>query len=356
MPTRVGINGFGRIGRNALRAAKARADADAAKGARTAAGGTGGSLVTGDIEWVAVNDLTDAATLGHLLNYDSILGRYPGTVHARDGAIEVDGHELKVLAESDPAALPWGELGVDVVIESTGRFTAREHAAVHLQRGARKVVISAPATDPDVTVVLGRQLRAGLRPRRAPRDLERLLHHQLPGARRQGRPRHRRHQARADDHDPRLHRRPAPAGHAPQGPAPRARRRDQPDPRLDRGREGDRPRDPRAAGQAPRVRRARPGPRRLGGRPHGRVRAPDHRRGGQRRAGQVAAESGPLHGIMAYTEDPIVSSDIVGSPYSSIVDSQLTAVMDGTMVKVVAWYDNEWGYSNRLVDLVQKVL
>src|SRR6185437_404997 len=138
MPVRVGINGFGRIGRNVFRAAKARAEeTDQA------------------IEWVAVNDLTDEATLAHLLKYDSILGPYPGSVQARDGAIEVDGAELKVLAERDPGALPWGDLGVDVVIESTGLFTDRESASKHLAQGAKKVVISAPATDPDATVVLG---------------------------------------------------------------------------------------------------------------------------------------------------------------------------------------------------------
>src|ERR1700726_2184105 len=138
MPVRVGINGFGRIGRNVFRAAKARADA-----------------LGQEIEWVAVNDLTDSRTLAHLLKYDSILGPYPGTVQAREGALEVDGAELKVLAERDPAALPWGELGVDVVIESTGLFTDREAAAKHLSQGAKKVIISAPATNPDATVVLG---------------------------------------------------------------------------------------------------------------------------------------------------------------------------------------------------------
>src|SRR5262249_20625585 len=135
MAVRVGINGFGRIGRNAFRAAMAQ-------------GGDG-------IEWVAVNDLTDAKTLGHLLKYDSILGPYPGTVEVGDGSIAVDGKELKVLAERDPAALPWGDLGVDVVIESTGFFTKREDAAKHLAGGAKKVVISAPATQPDPTPVLG---------------------------------------------------------------------------------------------------------------------------------------------------------------------------------------------------------
>jgi glyceraldehyde 3-phosphate dehydrogenase len=140
MSVRVGINGFGRIGRNAFRAAQAQA-ADAG----------GGNA----IEWVAVNDLTDANTLAHLLKYDSILGPYPGTVSVGDGALEVDGRELKVFAERDPGALPWGDLGVDVVIESTGLFTDRANAAKHLAGGATKVVISAPASDPDATVVLG---------------------------------------------------------------------------------------------------------------------------------------------------------------------------------------------------------
>ncbi|MCL2770313.1 MAG: type I glyceraldehyde-3-phosphate dehydrogenase, partial [Solirubrobacterales bacterium] len=137
MAVRVGINGFGRIGRNMFRAAQARADA-------------------GEIEWVAVNDLTDARTLAHLLKYDSILGPYPGgKVEARERAIALDGGELEVLAERDPAALPWEELGVDVVVESTGLFTSGSAAGAHLDKGARKVVISAPATEPDVTVVLG---------------------------------------------------------------------------------------------------------------------------------------------------------------------------------------------------------
>src|ERR1035437_6394559 len=138
MPVRVGINGFGRIGRNGFRGAKVRADA-----------------LGHDIEWVAVNDLTDSGTLAHLLKYDSILGPYPGTVQAGDSALQVDGAELKVLAERDPAALPWGDLGVDVVIESTGLFTDRDSAAKHLAQGAKKVIISAPATNPDATVVLG---------------------------------------------------------------------------------------------------------------------------------------------------------------------------------------------------------
>src|SRR5437763_5312865 len=134
MAVSVGINGFGRIGRNVFRAAKE-------KGAK--------------VDWVAVNDLTDARTLGHLLKYDSTLGPYPGSVEVKDSGLVVDGDELRVLAERDPAALPWGELGADIVIESTGLFTDRENASKHLGAGAKKVVISAPATDPDVTVALG---------------------------------------------------------------------------------------------------------------------------------------------------------------------------------------------------------
>src|SRR5213082_2110070 len=134
MAVRVGINGFGRIGRNAFRAAQEQG---------------------ADIEWVAVNDLTDAETLGHLLKYDSILGPYPGTVEVAGNGLRVDGAELRVLAERDPAALPWSELGADVVIESTGLFTDRENAAKHLAGGAKKVVVSAPATGSDVTVVPG---------------------------------------------------------------------------------------------------------------------------------------------------------------------------------------------------------
>src|SRR3954469_13796783 len=134
MPVRVGINGFGRIGRNVFRAAQAK---------------------NADIEWVAVNDLTDAKTLAHLLKYDSTYGRYQGTVEATGDGITVDGNEIRVLAERDPAALPWGDLGVDVVIESTGFFTDRENAAKHIAGGAKKVIISAPAKGEDVTVVLG---------------------------------------------------------------------------------------------------------------------------------------------------------------------------------------------------------
>jgi len=336
MPVRVGINGFGRIGRNVLRAAKARVDAP-------------------DIEWVAVNDLTDAGTLAHLLKYDSILGPYPGSVRTLDGALEVDGQELKVLAERDPAALPWKDLGVDVVIESTGLFTAREQAAVHLAGGAKKVVISAPATEPDVTVVLGVNFaevydRAThdvisnascttncLGPiAKVVNDTVGIKHGLMTTI----------HAYTADQ-----------------------RLQDLPHKDLRRARAAAINLIPASTGAAKAIGLVIPA---LQGKLNGfAVRAPVP-------TGSVvdltvecvrattveevndalksAAESGPLQGIMAYTEDPIVSTDIVRSPFSSIVDSKLTAVMDGTMLKVVAWYDNEWGYSNRIVDLVQKVL
>jgi glyceraldehyde 3-phosphate dehydrogenase len=337
MPVRVGINGFGRIGRNVFRAAKARADAR-------------------DIEWVAVNDLTDARTLAHLLKYDSIKGPFPGgEVRALDGAIEVDGHELRVLAETDPAKLPWGDLGVDVVIESTGRFTDRAHAAIHLERGAKKVIISAPAEDPDVTVVPGVNFET---------DYDPAVHHVIsnascttnclaPVAKVVNDTVGIKHGLMTTIHaytaDQRL--------------------QDLPHKDLRRARAAAINLIPASTGAAKAIGVVIP---ELQGRLHGfAVRAPvptgsvvDLTVECERptsveevnAALRAASESAPLQGIMAYTEDPIVSSDIVGSPFSSIVDSQLTAVVDATMLKVVAWYDNEWGYSNRLVDLAQRVL
>jgi glyceraldehyde 3-phosphate dehydrogenase len=337
MPVRVGINGFGRIGRNVFRAAMAREDAH-------------------EIEWVAVNDLTDSRTLAHLLEYDSILGPYPGEVKERsDGAIEVDGKELKVLAERDPAALPWRDLGVDVVIESTGLFTDRDNAAKHLAGGAQKVVVSAPATNPDVTVVLGVNFD--------------------------------------DAYDRGAHQVISNASCTTNCLAPVAkvlvdaigvehglmttihaytadqRLQDLPHKDLRRARAAAINLIPASTGAAKAIGLVVP---ELQGKLHGfAVRAPvptgsvvdltiecPRKTSVEEVNGalKAASESGPLKGIMAYTEDEIVSSDIVSSPFSSIVDAKLTSVIDGTMVKVVAWYDNEWGYSNRLVDLVQKVL
>ena len=334
MPLRVGINGFGRIGRNVFRAAQEQG---------------------ADIEWVAVNDLTDAKTLAHLLKYDSILGPYPGTVEVSDGGLLVDGKELKVLAERDPGALPWGDLGVDVVIESTGFFTKREDAAKHLAGGAKKVIISAPATGPDATVVLGVNFdevydKAAhdvisnascttncLAPvAKVLNDTIGIEHGLMTTI----------HAYTADQ-----------------------RLQDMPHSDLRRARAAALNLIPASTGAAKAIGLVIP---ELNGKLHGfAVRAPvptgsvvDLTVVAKRAttveevngALKAAAESGPLHGFLAYTEDPIVSTDIVKSPFSSIVDAQLTSVMEGTMVKVVAWYDNEWGYSNRVVDLVQRVL
>ena len=338
MPIRVGINGFGRIGRNAFRAARAR-----------------GEELDAEIEWVAVNDLTDAATLAHLLRFDSILGPYPGTVVAVDGALEVDGRELKVLAERDPSALPWGELGVDVVIESTGLFTDRESSAKHLAQGASKVIISAPAKDPDVTVVLGVNFDEAydreshdvisnascttncLAPvAKVINDTVGIRHGLMTTI----------HAYTADQ-----------------------RLQDLPHRDLRRARAAAINLIPASTGAARAIGLVIPA---LQGRLNGfAVRAPvptgsvvdltvecerptsvEELNG----ALKAASESGPLAGLMQYTEQQIVSTDIISSPFSAIVDSLLTVVLDGTMAKVVAWYDNEWGYSNRLVDLVLKVL
>jgi glyceraldehyde 3-phosphate dehydrogenase len=334
MAVRVGINGFGRIGRNVFRAGRE-------KGA--------------DIEWVAVNDLTDARTLGHLLKYDSVLGPYPGSVEVEDDRLVVDGEELRVLAERDPAALPWGELGADVVIESTGLFTDRENAAKHLSGGARKVVISAPATGPDVTVALGVNFEEAYEPDRhevisnascttnclAP--VAKVLHEAV-GIR---------HGLMTTIHaytaDQRL--------------------QDLPHKDLRRARAAAINLVPTSTGAAKAIGLVVP---ELEGRLHGfAVRAPlptgslvdltveaarETDAEEVNRAFAERADQGELEGILAYTDEPIVSSDIEKSPYSAIFDSELTSVVDGTLVKVVAWYDNEWGYSNRIVDLVGKLL
>jgi glyceraldehyde 3-phosphate dehydrogenase len=339
MPVRVGINGFGRIGRNVFRAARAR-----------------GEALGQEIEWVAVNDLTDSRTLAHLLKYDSILGPYPGTVAARgEQAIEVDGAELKVLAERDPGALPWGDLGVDVVIESTGLFTTREASAKHLEQGARKVIISAPATDPDATVVLGVNFDEVYDRERhdvisnascttnclAPvakvvNDTVGIRHGLMTTI----------HAYTADQ-----------------------RLQDLPHKDLRRARAAAINLIPASTGAAKAIGLVIPA---LQGKLNGfAIRAPvptgsvvdltvecerETDAAEVNAALRAAADSGPLEGILQYTEDPIVSTDIISSPFSSIVDSQLTSVVDGTLLKVVAWYDNEWGYSNRIVDLVTRVL
>ena len=219
MTVRVGINGFGRIGRNFYRAALA-------SGA--------------DIEVVAVNDLTSNASLANLLKYDSILGRLPGEVVASDTDISVDGKSIRVFEERNPADLPWGDVGADIVIESTGIFTDATKAKAHIDGGAKKVIISAPAKNEDLTVVLGVN-DVALRPGDPPHHLQRVLHHQLPRPDGQGAERLGGHRQGSDDHDPRLHPGPEPAGRPAQRPASRPRRRPQHGADLDRCRQGHRP-------------------------------------------------------------------------------------------------------------------
>jgi glyceraldehyde 3-phosphate dehydrogenase len=334
MPVRVGINGFGRIGRNVFRAAQAK---------------------NADIEWVAVNDLTDAKTLAHLLEYDSSYGRYRGTVEPTADGIKVDGKEIKVLAERDPAALPWGDLGVDVVIESTGFFTDRENASKHLDGGAKKVVISAPAKGEDVTVALGVNFETAY-----DRDKHDVISNAscttnclAPMAKVVNDAVGIKHGLMTTIHaytqDQNL--------------------QDAPHKDLRRARAAAINLVPTSTGAAKAVGLVLP---ELNGKLHGfAVRAPvptgslvDLTFEATREtsveevneAVRAVADQGDLEGILQYTEDPLVSTDIQANPFSSIFDSQLTAVIDGTLVKVVAWYDNEWGYSNRVADLAQKVL
>ena len=334
MPVRVGINGFGRIGRNVFRAAYERG---------------------ADIEWLAVNDLVDPPTIAHLLKYDSNYGPFPGEVEVTDGGFRVDGNELRVLAERDPASLPWEELGAEVVIESTGLFTDRENAAKHLQAGADKVVISAPATNPDVTVALGVNF-----PEAYDRDQHEVISNAscttnclAPIAKVL-------HDAIGIKHGlmTTIH-----AYTADQ------RLQDMPHRDLRRARAAAVNLIPASTGAAKAIGAVIPA---LNGKLHGfAVRAPVPTGSVVDLVAEVerettveevnaalksASESGPLEGLLAYTEDPIVSTDIIKNPASSILDSQLTAVMDGTMVKLVSWYDNEWGYSNRIVELVQRLL
>jgi glyceraldehyde 3-phosphate dehydrogenase (phosphorylating) len=338
MPVRVGINGFGRIGRNAFRAAHDR------------------GLTTGsEIDWVAVNDLTDAKTLAHLLRYDSVLGPFPGTVEHSEHALQVDGRELKVLAERDPAALPWGELGVDVVIECTGLFTDRDSAAKHLAQGARKVIISAPATDPDVTVAIGVNFEQAYdRERHAVISNASCTTNCLAPV------------AKVLNDAVGIERGLMTTIHAYTADQ---RLQDLPHKDLRRARAAAINLIPASTGAAKAIGLVIPELQgKLGGFA---VRAPvptgsvvdltvqcSRETSAQEinAAMRAASESAPLAGIMQYSEDPLVSTDIVRSPYSAIVDSLLTTVIDGTMAKVIAWYDNEWGYSNRLVDLVQRVL
>ena len=332
MPVRVGINGFGRIGRNVFRAAQA---------------------LNADIEWVAVNDITDPKTLAHLLKHDSTYGRFPGEVEATGDGFTVDGKAIKVLAERDPAALPWGDLGVDVVLESTGFFTDRESAAKHIAGGAKKVIISAPASSPDVTVVLGVNF-----------DTYDASQHEVisnascttnclaPFAKVLN-------DAVGIDHGLMT------TIHAYTGDQ---RLLDAPHKDLRRARSAAVNLVPTSTGAAKAVGLVLP---ELNGKLHGfAMRAPvvtgsivdltftpSRETSVEEINGAIkAAADGELKGILEYSEAPIVSTDVIGNPHSSIFDAPLTSVLDGKLVKVLSWYDNEWGYSNRCVDLLQKVL
>jgi glyceraldehyde 3-phosphate dehydrogenase len=328
--TRVGVNGFGRIGRNFWRAA-------AAAGA--------------DVDIVAVNDLTDTKTLAHLLKYDTVLGRLGEDVSADGDGIRVGSKTIKVLSERDPAALPWGDLGVDVVVESTGRFTKAEDAGKHLSGGAKKVVISAPAKGEDITIVMG---------------------------------------VNDGSYDPAKHTIVSNASCTTNCVAPLAKVLDDfvgierglmttthaytndqvildfPHSDLRRARAAAQNIIPTTTGAAKATALVLP---QLKGKLDGiamRVPVPDGSVTDlvcnvgrdtsieEINAAYRAAADGPLKDVLVFTEDPIVSSDIVGSPASCTFDSLLTMV-SGRMVKVIGWYDNEWGYSNRLVDLVSLV-
>jgi glyceraldehyde 3-phosphate dehydrogenase len=331
MATKVGINGFGRIGRNIMRAA----------------------LGSSDLDFVAVNDLTNAATLAHLLKYDSILGNLHASITASGDTISVDGDSFQVLSVKDPAALPWKDLGVDVVFESTGLFTDRDSAAKHLAAGAKKVIITAPAKKPDVTIVLG---------------------------------------VNEDKYDPKAHQIVSNASCTTNSLAPMVKvlhesvgiRKgwmttvhsytndqqllDLPHKDLRRARAAALSIIPTTTGAAAAVGEVLP---ELKGRLDGismRVPTPnvsvvdlvaltDRKTSSEEvNAAFKAASDGPLKGIMEYVTEPLVSVDFRGNPHSSMIDAPYTKVMEGDFVKALAWYDNEWGYSNRCVDLLRLMI
>jgi glyceraldehyde 3-phosphate dehydrogenase len=330
MPIRVAINGFGRIGRNVLRAAK-KAGAN-------------------DIDFVAVNDLTNAATLAHLLKYDSVIGNLDADVKATGDGISVNADEFKVLAIKDPAQLPWKDLGVDVVFESTGIFTDRDGAAKHLAAGAKKVIITAPAKKPDVTVVLG--VNEGVYDPAAHQIISnascttnclapvaKVLHESF------GIKKGWMTTVHSYTNDQQL--------------------LDLPHKDLRRARAAALSMIPTTTGAASAMGEVMPA---LKGRLDGfsmRVPTPNvsvvdlsavlekTTTSEAVNAALRAAADGPLKGILAMSDEPLVSIDFKGNPNSSIVDTAYTKVMDGDFVKVVSWYDNEWGYSNRCVDLLR---
>ena len=331
MAIRVGINGFGRIGRNIMRAA----------------------LGDKNVDFVAVNDITDAKTLAHLLKYDSVLGNLDRAIDAKQDAISVDGDEFKVLAVKDPGQLPWKDLGVDVVFESTGKFTKRDDAAKHLAAGAKKVIITAPATGPDVTLVLGVNDSCYDKSKHdvisnascttnciAP--LAKVVHDNFTIRKAWMTTVH------AYTNDQNL--------------------LDLPHKDLRRARAAALSIIPTTTGAAKAVGEVMPD---LKGKIDGiamRVPTPnvsvvdlvalvDKKTSTEAVNGALkAAADGPLKGIMQFVTEPLVSIDFRRNPHSSIVDADYTKVMDGDFVKVMAWYDNEWGYSSRCVDLLKTVL
>ncbi len=330
MAIKAGINGFGRIGRNIMRAA----------------------LAHHDVDIVAVNDITDAATLAHLLKYDSVLGNLSVPVSANGDSIQVGSDQFKVLASKDPAALPWKDLGVDIVFECTGKFTNRDDAAKHLSAGARKVIITAPATNPDVTVVLG--VNDG--------DYDRAKHHIVSNA-----------SCTTNCVAPL-----AKVLHESFGlkkgwmTTVHAYTNDQnlldlPHKDLRRARAAALSIIPTTTGAAKAVGEVLPA---LKGKLDGismRVPTPNVSvvdlnailersvTAEEINAALKAAADGPMKGIMQFVTEPLVSIDFRGNPHSSIIDAAYTKVLEGDFIKVMAWYDNEWGYSNRCVELLKKL-
>jgi glyceraldehyde 3-phosphate dehydrogenase len=328
MAVKVGINGFGRIGRNIMRAA----------------------MGDRNIDFVAVNDLTSAKTLAHLLKYDSVLGNIHGNVEAKADSISVDGDEFKVLSLRDPAQLPWKELGVDIVFESTGLFTERDAAAKHITAGAKKVVITAPAKGPDITMVLGvndetydpakHQIISNAScTTNCLAPIAKVIHQQF-GIRKGWMT-----TIHSYTNDQQL--------------------LDLPHKDLRRARAAALSMIPTTTGAALAVGEVLP---ELKGKLDGfamRVPTPnvsvvdlaalvDKKTSGEAvNAAFKEAAEGPLKGILLFSTDELVSIDFKGNPHSSIVDAPYTKVMDGDFVKVLSWYDNEWGYSNRCVDLLR---
>ena len=330
MAIKVGINGFGRIGRNIMRAA----------------------LAHHDVDIVAVNDITDAATLAHLLKYDSVLGNLTVPVSATADTIKVGSDQFKVLAIKDPAQLPWKDLGVDIVFECTGKFTKREDAAKHLAAGARKVIITAPATGPDVTVVMGvndHQYDAAKHhiisnascTTNCVAPLAKVLHESF------GIKKAWMMTVHAYTNDQNL--------------------LDLPHKDLRRARAAALSIIPTTTGAAKAVGEVLPA---LKGKIDGtsmRVPTPNVSvvdltslfekkvTAEDVNAALKAASEGPLKGIMQFVTEPLVSIDFRGNPHSCIIDAEYTKVMDGDFAKVMAWYDNEWGYSSRCVELLKKL-